>query len=155
MIFVQWCIQFCIYTLVLKLEGLTLGLSHNNNNNNKQTNKHREHWKKKQDRFHLLQNFWAILLLDWSQSHLVHVPERQWQALEAASHAQLGLHLAEEEVAVNLSHLEEEGEYVEEGGTGQEVGEVLDLFNCGVDTSLLRKRECYVPAVMCMCVTVS
>ena len=50
---------------------------------------------------------------------------------------QLLLHIAQEERAVDLCHLEEEGEDVEERGTGQEVGKVLYLFTGGVDTSLL------------------
>ena len=57
-----------------------------------------------------------MFLLDGSQRHLVHIPQGEGQALQAASHGQLRLHLAEEEVAVDLGHLEEEGEYIEEGG---------------------------------------
>ena len=58
--------------------------------------------------------------------------------MERAGHVQLDLRVAEEEGAVgDLGHLEEEGEDVQERGAGQELGEVLDLFTGGVDTSLL------------------
>lgn len=50
---------------------------------------------------------------------------------------QLLLHIAHEEGAVNLCHLEEEGEDVEKRGTREEMREVLDLFTGRVDTSLL------------------
>ena len=59
-----------------------------------------------------------------------------------ASSNQLLLHMAEEEGVIELRHLEKEFENIMKGGTGQEIGELLNLFTSGVETSLLeRERE--------------
>ena len=58
--------------------------------------------------------------------------------LEAPSCLQLLLHIAEKEGAIDLCHLEEEGEDIKEGGSRKVVGKVLNLFTRGKDTSLLQ-----------------
>ena len=93
---------------------------------------------------YLLQIVQCILFLHWGQGHLVHVSERQPQVLDMAGHFQLCLSVAEEEGTVDLGHLEEESEEVEEGGAWEELGEMFKLLGGGEEAGLLERtdREC-------------
>ena len=73
----------------------------------------------------------------WRCCQLVHVSEGELEVLELCSNVQLTLNITEEESALDLCHLEEECENVQERCSGEKVGEVLYLFISGVDTSLL------------------
>ena len=95
---------------------------------------------------YLFQYIYSVVLFNRSQCHLVHVPEWEVHVLQLAGHLQLFLHVAQEERAVDLCHLEEEGEDVEKRSPREEVGEVLDLLLGGVDASLLCECVCGVNA---------
>ena len=64
--------------------------------------------------------------------------------METAGGLQYLLHLAQEEGPVDGGHLEEEGEDVEERGSGEELGECLYLLTRREDTCSLKGNGQYI-----------